>query len=72
MDDYGEKSFQIALFTEQSNIYKLCFPKLKTLHHCNFLRIKPKTDAVIHLQLTFTCLKSIIETLEKGMNYVQN
>ena len=26
----------------------------------------------IAIQLTFTCLKSAIETLEKGVKYVQN
>ena len=46
----------VALGTHRKNS-KVCFGK---------------TDKKDHTQLTFTCSKSTIETLEKGVKHVQN
>ena len=44
-------------FGAHRKIFKVCFGK---------------TEKKDHTQLTFTCSKSTIETLEKGVKHVQN
>ena len=46
-------------------IFPFCLMPTKNLSSKILLR-------VIHHQLTFTCSKSTIETMKKGLKYVQN
>ena len=49
--------FKNIAFGPHRKIFKVCFGK---------------TEKKDHTQLTFTCSKSTIETLEKGVKHVQN
>ena len=57
----------------QNNLATFCYPLSLVKNHLPFifLKIKNENNAVA-FQLTLTCSNSTIETLEKGVKYVQS
>ena len=51
---------------------RLIFKKVTTMRKSQSAKLKGAFSNVPVAQLTFTCSKSIIETLEKGVTYVQS